>query len=152
LRRIDDKNLLGSLLKRLTILLAIQLPLTVALAFARSEVVAYGFYACEVAIFAAVTTYMVAPIQLSVPNRMRGRAAGLFMTFNYLIGASLGPAAVGLLSDHMKGATHGLLTAFVIVLGVSCAASIFMFYLSATRKPASCRVSSLDPIEAPTHI
>lgn len=132
LRRLDNRDLLHPLLRRLSIVLALQIPITAALLTADTATLAYLLYGCEVVTFSAVTTFMVAPIQLTVPNRMRGRAAGLFMTFNYLLGASLGPALVGVVSDRLGG-SRGLLLAFVIVLCVTSACSALLFYASSRR-------------------
>ncbi|MFM0349735.1 MFS transporter [Paraburkholderia sp. RL17-347-BIC-D] len=132
LRRLDNRDLLHPLLKRLSIVVALQIPVTAAFLMADTAALAYWLYGCEVVTFSAVTTFMVAPIQLTVPNRMRGRATGLFMTFNYLLGASLGPALVGVLSDRLRG-SHSLLIAFVVVLCVSSACSALLFYASSRR-------------------
>ncbi|PVX75150.1 MFS transporter [Paraburkholderia unamae] len=134
LRNLNNRDLLSPLLRRLSIVLAMQIPLIAAFMHVDTPTAAYWFYACEVAVFSVATTFMVTPIQLVVPNRMRGRATGVFLMSNYMIGASLGPAAVGALSDRMAGDPHGLLTAFVTVLGVSCVGAVILMYLSSTRR------------------
>jgi MFS family permease len=144
LRRLDNRDLLDPLLRRLSMVLALQIPFTAAFLLADTATLAYWLYGCQVVTFSAITTFMVAPIQLTVPNRMRGRATGLFLTFNYLIGASLGPALVGVLSDRLRG-SHGLLVAFVIVLCISSTCSALLFYASSKR---CADVRSRDPLRA----
>jgi MFS family permease len=143
LRKLENRDLLSSLLKRMSAMWAVQIPLAVAFIFVDKASLAYLFYASQVIIFSVVTTFMVAPIQLAVPNRMRGRATGVFMTFNYMLGASIGPWSVGVLSDRMKENPHSLLTAFVMVLGVSAAGAAVSIYLSSTRKTRMNPVDSL---------
>jgi MFS family permease len=134
LRKLNNHDLLSPLLRRLSVVLVIQIPLVAAFTLVGTASAGYWFYACEVATFSVLTTFMVTPIQLAVPNRMRGRATGLFLMSNNMVGASLGPAAVGALSDRMKGNPHGLLTAFVIVLCISSVCSTALMYLSSTKR------------------
>jgi MFS family permease len=134
LRKLDNTDLVSPLLRRLAIVVALQIPLVVAFNFIDTVTVAYWFYGCAVATFSVLTTFMVTPIQLGVPNRMRGRATGLFLLSNYMIGASIGPAAVGKLSDLMKSNPHGLTNAFVIVLCVSSVGAALLMYLSSTKR------------------
>jgi hypothetical protein len=143
-RKLDNSDMLGTLLRRLSIVLAIQIPLIAAFAIVESANTAYWFYACEVATLSVTTTFMASPIQLGVPNRMRGRATGLFLLFNNVLGASLGPAAVGALSDTLKGHPHSLVTAFVTVLGISSVCSVILMYLSSTKRAAVAESGSLQ--------
>ncbi|VVE61280.1 putative L-galactonate transporter [Pandoraea captiosa] len=136
-RKLDNRDLLSPLLRRLSAVLAIQLLFIALYAQFNTKDAAYWFYACEVASFAIVTTFMASPIQLAVPNRMRGRVTGMFLLSNNVLGASLGPAAVGMLSDRMKGNPQGLTVAFVTVLGVSAVAATLLMYLSSTRRAHS---------------
>jgi MFS family permease len=142
-RRLDNRDLLGPLLRRLSIVLAIQIPLVAAFTWVGTATGAYVFYACEVVSFAIVTTFMASPIQLAVPNRMRGRVTGVFLLSNNVLGASLGPAAVGAISDHLKGGPHGLTIAFVTVLGVSGAAAALLMYVSSTRRTTAIERDAL---------
>lgn len=151
LRKLDNRDLLSPLLRRLSIVLVIQIPLVAAFMLVGTASAGYWFYSCEVATFSVVTTFMVTPIQLAVPNRMRGRATGLFLMSNYIVGASLGPAAVGTLSDRMKGNPHGLLTAFVIVLCVSSVCSTILMYLSSTKRSVADDVGSVRENAMPSN-
>ncbi len=141
-RKLDNSDMLGTLLRRLSIVLSIQVPLVAVFALIESASAAYWFYACEVATLSVTTTFMASPIELGVPNRMRGRATGLFLLCNNVLGASLGPAAVGALSDRLKGSPHSLVTAFVIVLGISSVCSVILMYLSSTKR-AEADISDL---------
>jgi MFS family permease len=146
-RKLDNRNLLSPLLRRLSIVLAIQIPLAASFTVVGTATGAYVFYACQVASFAIVTTFMASPIQLVVPNRMRGRVTGLFLLSNNVLGASLGPAAVGAISDHLKGSPHALTVAFVTVLCVSGAGAALLMYLSSTRRTAAIEHDRL-PVNA----
>lgn len=141
-RKLDNQDLLSPLLKRLAIVLAIQIPLALAFALLDTATAAYWFYACEIATFAAFTTFMGSPIQLIVPNRMRGRVTGFYLLSNNVLGAALGPAAVGALSDRMKGNQHGLEIAFVTMICVSGICATVLIYLSSTRRTTASQIDS----------
>ncbi len=147
-RDLDNRDLLSPLLKRLAVALAIQIPLVLAFALVDTATAAYWFYAGEVATFAAFTTFMGSPIQLIVPNRMRGRVTGLYLLSNNVLGATLGPAAVGALSDRMKGHQHGLEIAFVMMMCVSGVCAAILIYLASTRRSTASEIglSHADPI------
>ncbi|SDC79600.1 MFS transporter [Paraburkholderia lycopersici] len=143
-RKLDNRELLGALLRRLSIVLSIQIPIIAMFPMVGTAASAYWFYGCEVATFSIVTTFMSSPIQLAVPNRMRGRATGLFLVSNNVLGASLGPSAVGALSDRLKGHPHGLAVAFAIVLAVSSICSVILIYLSSSRRSVAGAVDALQ--------
>jgi MFS family permease len=140
LRDLDNHDLLSPLLRRLAIALAIQIPLVLAFALVGTATAAYWFYAGEVATFAAFTTFMGSPIQLIVPSRMRGRVTGLYLLSNNVLGATFGPAAVGALSDRMKGHQHGLEIAFVMMMCVSGVCAAILIYLASTRRSTASEI------------
>jgi MFS family permease len=146
-RKLDNRDLLSPLLKRLAVVLVIQVPLVLAFALINTSIAGYCFYASEVAIFAAFTTFMGSPIQLIVPNRMRGRVTGFYLVSNNVLGATLGPAAVGALSDRMKANQHGLEIGFVTMICLSSVCATVFIYLCSTRRTSSMRIdlSQVDP-------
>jgi MFS family permease len=141
-RNLDNRDLLRPLFRRLAIVLVIQVPLVLAFALVDTSTAGYLLYAGEVAIFAAFTSLMGAPIQLIMPNRMRGRATGLYLLSNNVLGATLGPAAVGALSDRMKGSQHGLEIAFVTMICVSSVCATIFIYLASTRRTTASQTDS----------
>jgi MFS family permease len=145
LGKLDNRDLVSPLLRRMAWVLAVQIPLVlVAFTLIRTAVMAYWFYACEVASFSMVSAFLVAPIQLGVPSRMRGRATGLLLLANNVLGATLGPASVGALSDRLKGNPHGLMIAFLTVLGVSIFCAVVLIHLSSTRRATATQSETLQ--------
>jgi MFS family permease len=64
------------------------------------------------------------------PNALRGQVIALFTLSTGLISLSLGPLAVGFLSDHVFGGPRGLGGALATVMGVTAVGSFAMFALA----------------------
>ncbi len=70
-----------------------------------NAVILYAVYAF---FSATIVCLMPVPLQLLVPNRMRGRAIALFSLCTTAVGGSLGPLLVGLLADHYESISIAL--------------------------------------------
>lgn len=151
LRKLDNRDLLSPLLRRLSVVLVIQIPFVAAFTLVDTASAGYWFYACEVVTFSVLTTFMVIPIWLAVPNRMRGQTTGFFLMSTYLVGASLTSEAVGALSDRIKSNPHGLLTAFVIVLCISSVFSATLMYLSSMKRSVANEADSVRANAMPSN-
>jgi len=55
-------------------------------------------------------------LQLLTPARHRGMTSALFLSIVTLIGVGLGPAAVGLLTDHLFGDEQALGYSLLVVI------------------------------------
>ncbi len=53
------------------------------------------------------------------PNTLRGRVVAIFTLSTGLIAVTVGPLSVGLLSDHVFGAAHGVGKALVLIVATT---------------------------------
>jgi MFS family permease len=74
-----------------------------------------------------------AAIQLIVPNRARGQVTALYITITTLVGLSIGPIVVGLMTDHVFRNPADIRYSMSIVVGL--AAPLMFMLLLAARKP-----------------
>ena len=74
-----------------------------------------------------------AAIQLIVPNRARGQVTALYITITTLVGLSIGPIVVGLMTDHVFRDPADIRYSMSIVVGL--AAPLMFMLLLAARKP-----------------
>ncbi len=72
------------------------------------------------------------------PNALRGQVLSLLAITNSLVAQSLGPFAVGLLSDHVFGRTRGLGFSITTVVVIACTFAIVLL-LSARRAYLAAR-------------
>jgi MFS family permease len=119
------------------------------------KVAAFGFIGCGVfgalaplmpnaiaalamlapAIFLSMMPYPCAgtAIQLIVPNRARGQVTALYITVTTLVGLSVGPIVVGVMTDHVFKNPADIRYSMAIV--VSIAAPLMFILLMAARRP-----------------
>lgn len=112
--------------------LAIAAPLTGSLPLA---VVLYGGCAFAASIIMGLAPV---PLQIAIPNRMRGRAVALLVFLTNLISGSVGPFAVGAIADRLPYPL-GLSHAIVVVGTVAALFSATMYAVSARWAPAAQR-------------
>ncbi|MFM0046416.1 MFS transporter [Paraburkholderia sediminicola] len=79
----------------------LMLPVSLLLACANNVSQMLACYAVLIALSSIVTAALSVPLQLGVPNRMRGKAVSLFALVSSLLGGSGGPLSVGWLADHV---------------------------------------------------
>lgn len=94
------------------------------------------FYA--ITLFCASITMALAPIplQIAIPNRMRGRAISLLVFMTNLLGGGIGPFLVGYLSQKFHGIDNALGLGLAIV-SVSAATAATLFYTLAMKRSAT---------------
>jgi len=80
-------------------------------------------YGLAVGVTGAVLSVMLVPIQLTVPNRMRGQTMSIAYCGVNLLGTGLGPFLVGFLNERLfgGGATLGVCMAIVSVASATIA-------------------------------
>jgi MFS family permease len=71
-----------------------------------------------------------ASIQLIVPNRARGQVTALYITVTTLVGLTIGPLIVGLLTDYVFRNPADIRYSMALVVGVS-APLMFLLILMA---------------------
>lgn len=121
----------------LLIPMAILMPL---LPDSRIAVTLYG--ACAFAASIAMALAPV-PLQIALPNRMRGRAIALLVFMTNAISGGVGPLAVGWLNERMGQTPTSLGTALALVGGLAAVLSA-VCYLLATRRVARPAVGAVD--------
>ncbi|ELW1649003.1 hypothetical protein NTH58_004110 [Enterobacter oligotrophicus] len=94
------------------------------------------FYA--ITLFCASITMALAPIplQIAIPNRMRGRAISLLVFMTNLLGGGIGLFLVGYLSQKFYGIDNALGLGLAIV-SVSAATAATLFYSLAMKRSAT---------------
>lgn len=81
------------------------------------------------------------PVQVALPNRMRGRAIAILVFLTNTVAGGLGPFAVGLMADRLALGAKGLAIALATV-GSSAALAGAVLYLLATRTAARERIKN----------
>ena len=102
-----------------------------------AAVVLYGGCAFAASIAMALAPV---PLQIALPNRMRGRAIALLVFMTNAISGSIGPFAVGALNEHLGKTASSLGTALAWV-GTVAAIVSFLCYALATRRAAMSTTS-----------
>jgi MFS family permease len=86
------------------------------------------------AIFCSMMPYPCAgtAIQLIVPNRARGQVTALYITVTTLVGLSIGPTVVGLMTDHLFKNPADIRYSMAIVVGVAAPVMFGLLMLART--------------------
>ncbi|MGN6230346.1 MAG: MFS transporter [Trinickia sp.] len=91
--------------------------------------IAYGLCAFSASIVMALAPV---PVQVALPNRMRGRAIAILVFLTNTVAGGLGPFTVGLIADRLALGANGLAIALAAV-GSSAALASAVLYFFATR-------------------
>ncbi|BAN26215.1 MFS transporter [Caballeronia insecticola] len=136
--RVTDERALQKVLALSTCAVAALVPAAIAMPLVADSTLAILLYGlCALAASVAMALAPV-PLQIAVPNRMRGRSLALLVFMTNAISGGVGPLAVGFLNEHLGGGHAGLGTALAIVGGGSALASALL-YARATRRVPSTR-------------
>ncbi|WP_250527440.1 MFS transporter [Caballeronia sp. GAWG2-1] len=137
--RVTDERTLHKVLMLSTCAVTALVPAAIAMPLVTNSTLAILLYgACALAASIAMALAPV-PLQIAVPNRMRGRSIALLVFMTNAISGGVGPLAVGYLNEHLAGAHAGLGTALAIVGGVSALASALLYALATTRIASTTR-------------
>ena len=140
IKRASDEETLEKALRISTISTTVLVPLTLAASLAptfHAAAVLYGVCAFTASIVMALAPI---PIQVALPNRMRGRSIALLVFLTNSIGGGIGPFAVGFLNQHFP---FGLGAALAIVCGIAAAASAVLYFVASNR--AAREMSTIVP-------
>jgi len=91
---------------------------------------AIAFYGVTLFCASIVMALAPIPLQIAVPNRMRGRAISLLVFMTNLLGGGSGPLLVGYLSQQLHGTTNALGIALAIVCAGAAIAAAVLYSLS----------------------
>jgi MFS family permease len=126
--RVTDERTLHKVLSLSTLAVAALIPASIAMPLVGSSTLAIVLYGlCALAASIAMALAPV-PLQIAVPNRMRGRSIALLVFMTNAISGGIGPLAVGYLNQRI-GETHAL----AVVGGVSAIASALLYALATRR-------------------
>lgn len=127
--RAGDAQIVQRVMRLASWFIALQLPASLILARAASIETSIIGYAVMVFAIGVLTSLMPIPLQVGVPNRMRGRVIGLFIFGVNVVGTGAGPVLVGSLSDALGNTAKALSAALPgVLLACSCAAFFCMKY------------------------
>ncbi|MFT4510590.1 MFS transporter [Caballeronia sp. 15711] len=127
--RAGDAQIVQRVMRLASWFIALQLPASLILARAASIETSIIGYAVMVFAIGVLTSLMPIPLQVGVPNRMRGRVIGLFIFGVNVVGTGAGPVLVGSLSDALGNTAKALSAALPgVLLACSCAAFFCMRY------------------------
>jgi len=131
----------NSIVPRIVLLLGgiclVQIANLAVIPFVTTPGAAVLFYGIAVGVTGAVLSVMLIPIQLTVPNRMRGQAMSIVYCGVNLLGTGLGPFLVGCLNERFfeGGAALGICMAIISMISSTIAAILFArAYFAFTRQ------------------
>ncbi|SAK65146.1 MFS transporter [Caballeronia ptereochthonis] len=135
--RVTDERTLQKVLMLSACAVAALAPAAIAMPLVADSTLAILLYGlCALAASIAMALAPV-PLQIAVPNRMRGRSLALLVFMTNAISGGVGPLAVGYLNEHFGGGHAGLGTALAIVGGCSALASALLYALATRRVPSA---------------
>lgn len=136
--RVTDDTTLRKVLGFSACAVAALVPAAIAMPLVSSStaaIVLYGMCAFGASIAMGLAPV---PLQIAVPNRMRGRSLALLVFMTNTISGGVGPLAVGYLNERLAPAGTSLGVALALVGGVSALASAVL-YAVATRRVQDAR-------------
>jgi MFS family permease len=137
LRRLTPENIVPRIVLLLGSISLVQIANLAALPFVTDPFIAIWVYGLAVGLTGAVLSVMLIPIQLTVPNRMRGQTMSICYCGVNLLGTGLGPFLVGFMNERFfeGGASLGVCMAGVSVSSAIIATILFTrSYLLFTRQ------------------
>jgi hypothetical protein len=75
------------------------------------------------------------PLQIAVPNRMRGRSLALLVFMTNAISGGVGPLAVGYLNEHVGHMSNSLGVALAVTGGLSALLGAALYLVAMRRVP-----------------
>lgn len=134
--RVSDAAAVRKVLALSGLAAALLVPAAIAMPLVGNVHVAVVLYgACAFAASVAMALAPV-PIQIAIPNRMRGRSIALLVFLTNAISGGLGPFAVGFINERLGGHSAGLGVALACVGGMAAAFSALLYAVAARRTPA----------------
>jgi len=135
--RVTDETALRRVLGFSACAVAVLVPAAIAMPLVSNSGVAVLLYGtCAFAASIAMGLAPV-PLQIAMPNRMRGRSLALLVFMTNAISGGVGPLSVGYLNEHLGQTGSSLGMALAVVGGVSALASAVLYTIATRRVPAA---------------
>jgi MFS family permease len=135
--RVTDETALRRVLGFSACAAAVLVPAAIAMPLVVQSGVAVLLYG--VCAFAASIAMGLAPVplQIAMPNRLRGRSLALLVFMTNAISGGVGPLSVGYLNERMGQTGTSLGMALAVVGGVSALVSAVLYTIATRRVPAA---------------
>jgi MFS family permease len=129
-RRAREDQQLRAVLKIAACACAVLVPLSLLACTSSFPIAAVSYGLCA---FAASIVMALAPLpmQIAIPNRMRGRSIALLVFMTNVIGGGIGPFAVGYLSQLLDTTANALGIALALVTMISAASASGLYAAAA---------------------
>ncbi|WP_321949582.1 MFS transporter [Paraburkholderia sp. J10-1] len=135
--RITDENTLRRVLGFSAGAVATLVPAAIAMPLVADSTVAVLLYgSCAFTASIAMGLAPV-PLQIAVPNRMRGRSLALLVFMTNAISGGVGPLAVGYLNEHLGHMGNSLGVALALTGGLSSLIGAALYILAMRRVPVA---------------
>ncbi len=133
--RVTDDSTLRKVLAFSTCAVALLVPAAIAMPLVSDSAVASALYGICAFMASIAMGLAPVPLQIAVPNRMRGRSLALLVFMTNAISGGVGPLSVGYLNERLGQTGASLGIALALVGGVSALISAVL-YAVATRRVA----------------
>ena len=135
--RVTDERTLRKVLTISTGAVAALVPAAIAMPLVAHSALAIMLYgACALAASIAMALAPV-PLQIAVPNRMRGRSLALLVFMTNAISGGVGPLSVGYLNERLGHTGESLGLALALVGGISALVSAMLYTVAMRRVPVA---------------
>jgi len=135
--RVTDANTLRGVLGFSSGAVATLIPAAIAMPLVGDSTFAVVLYG--VCAFAASVAMGLAPVplQIAVPNRMRGRSLALLVFMTNAISGGVGPLAVGYLNEHLGHTVNSLGVALAVTGGTAALIGSVLYAMAMRRAPVA---------------
>jgi hypothetical protein len=133
--RFRDEDALKKVLQLAACAAGLLVPAACAVALVPSVSGALALYGLCAFAASIVMALAPLPIQIALPNRMRGRAIALLVFLTNIISGGLGPFSVGWLTERIADKSAGLSVALATVGTSAALASTLLYWIAARRVP-----------------
>jgi MFS family permease len=135
--RVTDANTLRSVLGFSAGAVATLVPAAIAMPLVGDSTLAVVLYgSCAFTASVAMGLAPV-PLQIAVPNRMRGRSLALLVFVTNAISGGVGPLAVGYLNEHLGRTANSLGVALAVTGGLSAVLGSVLYAMAMQRVPVA---------------
>jgi MFS family permease len=135
--RVTDANTLSSVLGFSAGAVATLVPAAIAMPLVGDSTLAVVLYgSCAFTASVAMGLAPV-PLQIAVPNRMRGRSLALLVFMTNAISGGVGPLAVGYLNEHLGRTANSLGVALAVIGGLSAVLGSVLYAMAMQRVPVA---------------
>lgn len=152
--RVADQEVVGRVIRLAARFSLMLIPAIALMAFGKTLVGSASGYAVMVFVISMLTSLMPIPLQVGVPNRMRGRVIGCFIFGVNVVGTGAGPLLVGAASDRLAVGpvdAHALSISLAVVL-VVCASAAYCAMKRALKQLTRETAPASHPISHSTDI